>query len=39
MRISEYIRNNEKLAALDFATVYLTIVTLLDDGYLAHRVD
>lgn len=39
MNIAEYIRNHEELSQLDFVTVYYTIKTLIDEGYLALCVD
>ena len=39
MNIADYIRNHEELSQLDFGTVYLTIVTLIDEGFLALSVD
>lgn len=39
MRISEFIRTHAELSQLDFATVYFTIITLLNEGYLAQSVD
>lgn len=34
MNITEYIKSNEKLKNLDFLTVYETILTLIQDGYI-----
>lgn len=34
INISQYIKENENLKNLDFATVYLTIFTLLEDKRL-----
>lgn len=34
MNIEKYIKNHEKLKKLDFLTVYKTILTLMQDGYL-----
>ena len=34
MNIAEYIRNHPELSELDFGTVYYTIVTLVNDGFL-----
>lgn len=39
MNIADYIRNHEELSQLDFGTVYYTIRTLIDEGYLALCVD
>ena len=32
--ISDYIKSNKKLKALDFLTVYLTIIELVKDGQI-----
>ena len=34
MNIAEYIRNHPELSELDFGTVYYTIMTLIEDGFL-----
>ena len=34
MNIEKYIKSHEKLKDLDFLTVYETILTLMQDGYL-----
>ena len=39
MRIADFIRGHPALAELDFPTVYLTIITLIEEGYIAQNVD
>ena len=34
MNIADYIRTHDELSQLDFATVYFTIMTLLNDGFV-----
>lgn len=34
MELSQYIRNNKHLKELDFVTVYLTLITLVEEGKL-----
>ena len=39
MNIADYIKTHPELSQLDFWTVYYTIRTLIDEGYLALCVD
>lgn len=39
MNIADYILNHPELSQLDYASVYYTITTLIDEGYLALNVD
>lgn len=34
MNITKYIQNHKKLKNLDFETVYETIITLIEDGFI-----
>ena len=39
MNITEYIKNHNKLSQMDFETVYYTIFSLIQDGYILEKLD